>query len=691
MLESIVVFESHPMYLTLCAGAAALGTYLLYHQSDKWTNNQKWILSSIRFIVLFVIAALLIAPIIRYTKNHFEKPVVVFAIDNSTSISSVLDSLSTENLKNRLKQISTDLIKDDKYEIELRTLSNSQTDFSKINFTNEQTDLTTALKSIENDFENRNLAHVILVSDGLYNSGLSPTYANYEFSISTIGVGDTLPKNDILIRELKYNKISYQGNKIPIRAKIANQGYKDQKINIQLLSNGRVVDAKSITPVSNAAETDVEFIVEAQDKGLQRFVVLVENKEGEFNTKNNIAQAYVDVIDGKEQILMIAAAPHPDIKAIRSAIESNSNYEFNLFIPGLHPEPSKKYDLVIYHQFPDRRNVLLKWFDKYNEQNTPSWIITSASSNYGVLNQKLPYLNIQLLGAERDAVAASFNDNFGSFIISEELKQLLSEAPPLSVPFSKISTNVPVMLYQKIGTVTTRNPLLLLAEIDNAKSCVLLSDGIWQWRLFEYAKYESHDAFNELITKMVQFLSTRQDKRKFKFYTVNSGVGNSDQIAFEAETYNDIYEPIYDKEISLELTNDGGVKSDYSFITSPSNSRFKITGLPEGVYKYVASTDLQNKKELVQGEFVVENKNIESLNLTANHDLLQLVAQNSGGTFYTLDNIDKISEDIHNENSPEIIHTEESFMPIINLPYLFFLILMLLSAEWFFRKYSGQY
>ena len=250
MLESIVVFESHPMYLTLCAGAAALGTYLLYHQSDKWTNNQKWILSSFRFIVLFVIAALLIAPIIRYTKNHFEKPVVVFAIDNSTSISSVLDSLSTENLKNRLKQISTDLIKDDKYEIELRTLSNSQTDFSKINFTNEQTDLTTALKSIENDFENRNLAHVILVSDGLYNSGLSPTYANYEFSISTIGVGDTLPKNDILIRELKYNKISYQGNKIPIRAKIANQGYKDQKITIQLLYNGRVIDAKSITPVN---------------------------------------------------------------------------------------------------------------------------------------------------------------------------------------------------------------------------------------------------------------------------------------------------------------------------------------------------------------------------------------------------------------------------------------------------------
>ena len=43
------------------------------------------------------------------------------------------------------------------------------------------------------------------------------------------------------------------------------------------------------------------------------------------------------------------------------------------------------------------------------------------------------------------------------------------------------------------------------------------------------------------------------------------------------------------------------------------------------------------------------------------------------------------------KESPEIIHSEESFMPIINKPLVFVLLILLISTEWFIRKYSGHY
>ena len=88
---------------------------------------------------------------------------------------------------------------------------------------------------------------------------------------------------------------------------------------------------------------------------MQHYVVQVQAMEGEFTLQNNIKNVYIDVLDSKEKILVVAASPHPDIKAIRSIVERNENYEFEVYIPGLSPEadrtfkPDNKYDLVIFH------------------------------------------------------------------------------------------------------------------------------------------------------------------------------------------------------------------------------------------------------------------------------------------------------------------------------------------------------
>ena len=114
-------------------------------------------------------------------------------------------------------------------------------------------------------------------------------------------------------------------------------------------------------------------------------------------------------------------------------------------------------------------------------------------------------------------------------------------------------------------------------------------------------------------------------------------------------------------------------------------------GLKEGVYHYTGSTMLNGKREEVKGEFIVKAQNIESQNLTADFGLLRKLAATTGGKFYAAPSAMSLEADINTIRAKGLIHSEESFNPLINLPWIFFILLALISTEWFLRKYLGAY
>jgi len=52
----------------------------------------KWGLASLRFILVASIAFLLLNPLIRSVSRHSEKPIIIFAQDNSASLVASVDS-----------------------------------------------------------------------------------------------------------------------------------------------------------------------------------------------------------------------------------------------------------------------------------------------------------------------------------------------------------------------------------------------------------------------------------------------------------------------------------------------------------------------------------------------------------------------------------------------------------------------
>ena len=687
----LLILDSSPWLILVCLLAGAGYTWLLYRHQDNWSKSIRYILAGLRFILVSVLAFFLLGPIIRHIENIFERPYIVFAIDNSESIQLVEDSTNISEMKSQILNVA-DEIASDKFETEFQSwdgkISGQQVE--DLSFDHPNSNISQMLNNVRNRFEGRNLAGVVLVSDGIYNQGSSPLFYDYPFNIYGVGIGDTTSKSDVSLKSLLYNKISYQGNRFPLVAEVLSEGLSGNRFSISVRKGNEVLESREV-PISNDNQLDrIEFFLEAEEQGLQRFTVEIDPLDEEFSNENNYKQAFVDVVEGKEKILFVASAPHPDIKAFRGAIESNENYEVELYIPGVNDFQEEKYDLAIFHQVPDRRGITSAVYDRLKRDGVSCLHILGSRTD---LRKITSTLSVTALPGQIDNVTAEFNPGFSSFTVSDDFKDLLEELPPVSVPFGRYETGPEseVILFHKVGNVVTNKPLLVISNEGGSKTGIFTGDGFWRWRLHEYMKTQDHKGFNEIITKLVQYLSSREDRRKFKVYPLNEEFNTNETVVLETEVYNDLYERVYGNKIDLKITDENGDESNYTYVINETSTRYQLSGLAEGVYKYSASTLIGDNIEFVSGEFVVRRQQTEAVNLTADHDLLRRLATNTAGTYVGGADISGLAEEITSRDTSSVIHSRQNFLPLINLKWIFALILLLGSAEWFLRKYYGGY
>lgn len=690
-----IILESAPEFLLVCIIVAlAYAAIQYYRTKHPWSKGMNALLFSLRAILAFFLAFLLLGPIVKQISNLYERPTFVILNDNSSSVAEATDSAARENLRRQLEETQS-LLEQKGYDAELVPVAEGIG--AAFDYNAATSDINGALRRIANRYEGKNVAGVILVSDGIYNAGLSPLYANYNFPVHTIGVGDTTVRADIALKNIAYNKIAYQGNKFPLRAEVQVKNIPTSNITATLIKSGKVLERQA-KKVSEGQLLIFDFQPVADEQGIQKYDIQIETRPEEYNTKNNRSSVFVEVVEGRKKILCVAAAPHPDIKALREVITKNSNYEFLLHIPDVNPRPPAEMspediDLVIFHQAPDLRGKTTALFQSFLKSKSSVFVILGHQTDLRQLSRYNMPLQFETPPREYDEVTPIVNHALTQFSISSEAATAFASFPPVSVHFGKMQlrTGASTVLFQRVGSITTEKPLLLLTSDDTQKVGMMLGEGLWRWRLNEFDRTENTVYFDEVFGKLIQFLSTTEDKRKFRSYPLRQEFADTEPVIFESQVYNDIFEPVYGNTVEINLTHEDGQRSHFSYVISPGNTRYQIGGLKEGVYRYSASTSLNGKTETVRGEFAVIERQAELQNLTADFDLLRKLSQNTGGNFYLTSNFSKLKASLQQTEATSVIHTEETYDSIINLKWVFWLLLLLVTAEWALRKFYGSY
>lgn len=652
-------------------------------------------LAVFRFLVVSLVCFLLLNPLIRSIQTVTEKPKVVLAIDNSESMTAG-GRVQLDRAIEAASQLRERLTSED-IDVSVQTLGDSLVsgDLQTVAFNRRTTDLSNLLGGIRTAYEGRNLTDVVLISDGIANQGLSPTFGRYNFAVHTVGVGDTIPKRDVQLKDAVANKIAYLGNQFPIQADVASYGFQGQSGTVVLRQNGRELSRQTVA--FNRAETfqQLTFQTSSNQKGMQHYVVEVLPLSGEFTPRNNRRDVYIDIIDGKEKILLLALSPHPDIKALRNIIEKNQNYELDIRIlnGGTAEIPDKVYDLVILHQLPDNQNAGAAVVQKALQKNTPVLFVLGNQSGLQSFNGLNPVMQIVAGGGQTDKVTGRFNPDFRQLNLDAQKLTLLDRLPPMLVPFGdfKLSPGSEVVLWQQVGSVRTSKPLLALNNSSQRKAAVLAGEGLWEWRLEEFALTDNQAVVDELLQKVMQLVSIKEDRRKLRVYPIRNEFLAGEKVVFETEMYNDIYEKLYDRPVRLEITNERDVPRSFNYTPTSSNSRFEVSSLPEGVYRFRATASLNGRTETATGEFIVREQQLEAINTTADHLMLRQLSQQTGGRFYNAATLASLADDLVSRKPAGRLSSNEALNELINLRWLFFLIIVLISVEWGLRKYHGAY
>jgi len=689
-----LLLNSPLWYVLLCIAIAGLGAFLLYRKDRNLAELStlwKRVLAALRFLSLFFLAFLLLEPLLEYSKKKVEKPIIVLAHDNSESMVFANDSVVVKSqLEESYNSLKAKLSAD--YEVVSYSVGDKVSENPTFDFKDKQTNLSEFFTEIQNRYYNRNLGGIVLASDGIYNSGGNPVFEAKKLKnvpVFSIQVGDTTPQKDLLIEEISHNRLVYKGNKFPVVVTVKAEQLNGVKTNVVVSKNGRVLGKKPISVNNDLYLTQSSFELESEGTGLQKYDVRVETVNGEFTTTNNYKSFYVDVLESKQKILILANSPHPDINALKLGFQSNENYEVTTNLAQDFKDKIEEFSLVVLYNLPSQNEGLSLLKDK----EVPLLLVVGNQTNVNSFNALKKGVTINNSKGFTEA-QAYVNTDFSQFTISPGLVSFVNSFPPVQVPFTQkysVSNSTETAIYQRIGPVKTKYPLLAFNKNGAYKTGMLLGEGIWRWRLQDYSNNGSSDLFNELIVQTAQYLVSKEDKSLFRVFR-KTAYSENEKVQFEAEVYNKSYELVTTSDANMKIFNEQKEEFSYTFSKVGDSYKLNSGSLKPGSYTYVATSTSKGGKLTRTGEFSVEELKVEQNNTVANHQLLFNLSDVTGGEVLSISGLSSLDEKLKKqENLVDVIYQEKDVDDLINMKVIFFFILLLLGIEWFVRKRNGGY
>jgi hypothetical protein len=693
-------FQYPSWYLILCVLLGLAYAMALYYKDKTFIEQSPWLnrgLGVLRFLAATILAILLLQPLLKSLFTDTKKPVVVLAQDQSESVGAVLQGEALENYKSAWQDLKNKLA--EKYEVKEYAFGSEVREEVNFEMADKISNLSTVVQEVSDLYGNQNLGALVMATDGIYNEGSNPLYLGTKLNapVFALALGDTVQKKDLILKRVFHNKIAYLGDKFSVQMDVAarNCAGSNTTLTVSKVDGSNVRNLQQIPIAINQNDffNTREIILDANESGVQRYRITLSSVNGEMTTANNSKDFFVDVLDARQKLLLVANAPHPDMAALKQTLERNKNYQVTVAYANDLKVNVSDFDFVVLHNLPSNRNDASAILNVLNSRKTPRMFIVGSQTNLARFNQVQPLLAIQGDQRNTNDVQGIFNPNFSLFTIDENLRNNLPTFNPLTAPFGDFQTrgDAQVLLYQRIGKVDTKYPLLVFGEDAGVKMAVLAAEGLWRWRLFDYLQHQNHNIFEELIGKNFQYVTVKADKRRFRISVSKTIFNENEPVVLDAELYNESYELVNEPDVSLTISNSEGKDFNYTFDKTAKGYTLSAGVFPVGNYRFRGAVTFNGQNLTNEGQFSVQPIQLEIYETTADHAMLRRLSDEFGGQVFYQNQLAELGEALLAKNIKPVIYSSTRTRSVINLKWIFFLILGMLSLEWFLRRYFGAY
>jgi hypothetical protein len=676
----------------------------------------KRILTFLRWLGLSILFFLLFEPILELSSVLEQKPKTLIFLDDSESMN--IESANLKLKQDYIQSIQNSGIQSLENSEILRfgnePLLISKDSITELNTEDESTDFEKLFINSLRQKDEENLQSIVIFSDGNFNSGRNPIYAASELGLPvyTVTVGDTSQKSDVLIENILTNKIAYNNSAVPVNVTIKSSNYNLDSVNIKLIENGKEINSQKINLKDDKEYYYLQFEYVPNSPGSKKIEVVIDELPRENSTKNNSKIEFIKVLDNKKQIAFFAGSPSYDVSIISSIIDKDPNADINKFIQkkgvSFYREPSdaelKSSQMFVFVGFPNQftSKQLLEKIRNEIAKGKPYLFVFSQNldvKNLAIMKSILPFEVISE-GKKEFAVLPVANErNISNPILritgNESDIDNWNELSPLykTETFLKLNPGAKSLLDIAVNNTILNEPLLIQSSSNGIKSIILTGYGLHKWKLASHAANllkgkESIDLSEKLIENSMKWLNVKEQARKFSIKTNKQEFISGETVVLNAEVYDDSYQAIDNALVTANLIDNDSTSREI-ILSSIGNGKYisRLEGLLEGSFKIEANAKL-NKDVLGSDEtrFEVGNLNIEFLNLTANVNLMEQLANSTGGKNYFYSDVENLIKDLKsNSKEPKKI-VNESIINIWEKIWLLATAILVFSLEWFYRK-----
>lgn len=564
------------------------------------------------------------------------------------------------------------------------------------------------------------LAAIILVSDGADNAGaLSRAQLKdigaFRVPVHTVGVGRERIPEDLELAEVVLPDKALPGTRLSARVTIRHD--REGQANVKIYDGDKILAAHAVKLSAETTSTVawIDFVV--AEPGQRDLRVSLQSIAGERNLRNNSRNHVIDIPNDSYRILYIEGEPRWEYKFLRRALDTDPTVR----LTSLLRVSANKF----YRQGIDSPEELEQGFpsDKASLFDYEALIIGSIEAATFTREQQAmirDFVSVRggslLMLAGPDGLGAG---GWGNSAISEVLPTRLPDADAVfrrdkvPVRLTDLGRETPMLQfseepeknlrlwqelpeianYQNIGAsrpaaLTLLNiavagkeqPLLVTQPYGRGQSYILATAGTWRWQMSLPSDDQRHEIFwRQLARELVA-----NSPQRFQLSSRNDG----EKVLLQAELRGETFEPLND----LAVTAVVSPKSGESMIVQlrPSTGQ---PGLLEGEFTpgnsglhviEAISYGSDNEPDAIARIAIRHDTNQnEFYSLRQNRPLLEQLAAETGGRYWTLAQLDGLPEAIRYSSAGI---TEQHIRPLWDAPAVFLLLLILKFMEWGLRR-----
>ena len=673
--------ELYTVFLIVLAAIIALGVvFFQYYYRNPRKGPLKIILAALRFIALFCGLLLLINPKFVDNDYYLEKANLILMVDHSTSMK---EATTENNLSEVLDKIKGNPQLQDRFSIHGFGFGNAVAQTDSIVFNQRNTDISNALSTANELFLNGTNA-VVLITDGNQTLGRDYEYLNLggNLSVNPVVVGDTTQYEDISVGLINTNTYAFLKNKFPVETTIRYQGSAAVSKTVAISINGNRVHQQRVELDALKNSQTLNTFVEAQSVGIKTIKVEVGSLENEKNTTNNVKEAAIEVIDEKTNVVIVSDMLHPDIGALKKSIEANEQRSVSITKPTGTTQELGEADILILYQ-PNRNFRQVYEFLQNSKANY--FTITGSKTDWNFLNGAQQSFSVE--NSQPEEILPILNNAFGIFGLGNFN---VDDFPPLvgNLGDIELKKSGETIMYQQIRGVHLDKPLFSILTEGKQREAVLFGENMWRWRAQTYRNDQSFQKFDDFMGTLMVYL-TSNDQRSRLDVDYALVFENASMAKIRASYFDEGYQFDPNARISIQIEGtDNGFTRESPMLLKSTYYEVDLSDLASGEYRFIVSVEGENHKR--SGSFRILDFDTEKQLTSADHKKLGRLAEKTNGKLYYTDNVEALVSDLSSsEHYLPVQKSRKNVVFLIDFRILLGLMVLVLAAEWFIRKYNG--